>query len=151
MRHLPAFKSRSPSSPWCLLSTSFGNLALMRSQRLLFTKVSDLVAVRSHEPTLTRHSGQFRLLCSNVPLRHPKQRLCVHGSVTGSISIPRHIGQVRSRRCTSAVICGTDRSNNFDVRFRYIFPYLRHNSTLLLLLYEYYIHYDTVYNTTAPM
>lgn len=148
MRHLPESKSRSPSSPWCLRSTSLGNLALMKSQRSLFTKVSDLVAVRSHEPTLTRHSGQFRLLCSNVPLRHPKQRLCVHGSVTGSISIPRHIGHVRSRRRTSAVICdGTDKSNNFDVRFRYIFSHLRDN-------YYYYYYTITVShlcNTTAPV
>lgn len=123
VRHSPASKLTSPSSPLCLFSTSFGNLALMSSQRPWFTRVSDLVAFRSHEPTRTRHRGQLRLLCSNVPLRQRRQRLCVHGSVTGSINIPRHTGHMRSRRCTSAVV-RDDRSNNFDVRFRYIFPYL---------------------------
>lgn len=123
VRHSPASKLRSPSSPLCLFSTSFGNLVLMSSQRPWFTRVSDLVAFRSQEPTRTRHRGQLRLLCSNVPLRQRRQRLCVHGSVTGSINIPRHTGHMRSRRCTSAVV-RDDRSNNLDVRFRYIFPYL---------------------------
>lgn len=123
VRHSPASKPRSPSSPLCLLSTSFGNLALMSSQRPWFTRVSDLVALRSQEPTRTRHRGQLRLLCSNVPLRQRRQRLCVHGSVTGSINIPRQTGHMRSRRFTSAV-ARDDRSNNLDVRFRYIFPYL---------------------------
>lgn len=97
----------------------------MSSQRPWFTRVSDLVAVRSHEPTLSLHRGQLRLLCSNVPFRQRRQRLCVHGSVTGSIRIPRHTGHMRSRRFTSALSRDSDRSNNFDVRFKYvaIFPY----------------------------
>lgn len=123
MHHSPAAsKPRSPSSPLCLFSTSFGNLDLISCQRPWFTKVSDLVAVRSQEPTRTRHSGQVRLLCSNVPCRQRRQRLCVHGSVTGSIRMPRHIGHVKSRRCTSAVVRDTVRSSSFDVRFKYIFP-----------------------------
>lgn len=121
-RHSPASKPRSPSSPLCLLSTSFGNLDLISSQRPWFTRVSDLVAVRTQEPTRSRHSGQLRLLCSNVPCRQRRQRLCVHGSVTGSIRMPRHIGHVRSRRCTSAVVRDTA-SSSFDARFKYIFPY----------------------------
>lgn len=140
MRHSPASKPRSPSSPLCLLSTSFGNLVLISSQRPWFTRVSDLVALRSQEPTRTRHSGQLRLLCSNVPLRQRRQRLCVHGSVTGSINIPRQTGHIRSRRCTSAV-ARDDRSSNLDVRFRYIFPYS---------LYRDYDGYCTALPATTP-
>lgn len=124
MRHSPASsKPSSPSSPLCLFSTSFGNLVLISSQRPWFTRVSVLVAVRNQEPTRTRHIGQLRLLCSNVPRRQRRQRLCVHGSVTGSIRMPQHIGHLRSRRCTSAAVRDTVRSTSFE-RFKYIFPYL---------------------------
>lgn len=122
--HSPASKPRFRSSPLCLSSTSFGNFARMNSQRPWFTRVSVLVAVRNHEPTLSLQRGQLKLLCSNVPFRQRKQRLCVHGSVTGSIRMLRQTGHIRSRSRTFALGRDNDKSNSFDERFRYvaIFP-----------------------------
>lgn len=118
--HPPAFNSISPSSPLYLSSTSLGNLVLISSQSALLTNVSDLVAVRSQEPTRTLQRGQLRLLCSKVPFKHRKQRLCVQGSVTGSINIPRHTGHIKSLKFTSAEDRNNEISNNFDVRFKYV-------------------------------
>ncbi|KAL2734192.1 putative myosin light chain kinase [Vespula squamosa] len=113
--HPPASNSISPSSPLYLSSISLGNLVLISSQSALLTNVSDLVAVRSQEPTRTLQRGQLRLLCSKVPFKHRKQRLCVQGSVTGSINIPRHTGHIKSLKFTSAEDRNNEISNNFDV------------------------------------
>lgn len=116
----PASNSVSLSSPLYLSSTSFGNLVRINSQRPLLTKVSVLVAVRSQEPTRTLQRGQLRLLCSKVPFRHLKQRLCVHGNVTGSIRMLQHTGHIKSRRLISTDGCDKEISNSFDVRFKYV-------------------------------
>ena len=116
----PESKSMSPSSPLFLPSTSFGNLDRIISQSLLLTKVLDLLAVRNQEPTRVLQRGQFRLLCSTVPFKHRRHRLCSQGSVTGSIKIPLHTGHNKSRKFTCEELRHNEGSNNFDVLFKHV-------------------------------
>ena len=115
----------SPSTPFFLPSTSLGNFVLMISQSLKLTKVFDFPAVRSQEPTLVLQRGQFRLLCSIVPFKHRRQRLCSQGSVTGSIKIPLHTGHNKSLKFTCKELLRNEGSNNFDVLFKQVAIFLR--------------------------
>lgn len=113
----------------------------MNSQRLLLTRVSLLVAVLSHEPTLTLHIGQLRLLCFKAPLRHLKHRLWSQGSVTGSINMPRHTGHIKSLLIllSADAACVTVRSYNFDVLFKYVAIFNSSSSSFII----YIVHPDT--------
>lgn len=123
-RRSPESKSMSLSSPFFLPSTSLGNFVLIISQSLKLTKVFDFPAVRSQEPTLVLQRGQFRLLCSTVPFKQRKQRLCSQGSVTGSIKIPLHTGHNKSLKFTCEELLHNEGSNNFDVLFKQVAIFL---------------------------